>query len=126
MIYLVKIRSGLFSAFCLFRFPSVKIKSIRLMIQRIPRKTQLHINPNCLNNTLNISKTINPRPIKIRFSIWTIFDLPKRFSTVLVDSGSGYTSSPQKLYMIGNITLKWDFLMYEDLDIHVRFNLNDC
>ena len=60
----VRTGSGLFSASCLSNFSSVKIKSMRLMIKTIPRKTQLQTNPNCLNKTLNISKTTTPRPFK--------------------------------------------------------------
>ena len=69
------IGSGSFSASCLSNFSSVKIKSMRLTIKTIPRKTQLHITPNCLNNTLNISKTTTPRPFKpIKYIHFAQFD----------------------------------------------------
>ena len=69
------IGSGSFSASCLSNFSSVKINSMRLTIKTIPRKTQLHITPNCLNNTLNISKTTTPRPFKpIKYIHFAQFD----------------------------------------------------
>jgi len=62
-IYLTETGSG-FSASCRCNFSSVKIKSRRPMSRTTPRKTQLQSNPNCLNKSLNISKTITPRPFK--------------------------------------------------------------
>ena len=65
-VYFTDIGSGSFSASCLSNFSSVKIRSMRPMTRPNPRKTQLQTNPKCLNNSLNISKTMTPRPFKPR------------------------------------------------------------